>query len=162
MKFLPLVASALALAGCSAASSQQGMAASAPSLADGAVIMQAEDVVSARRNTFFLSTRAIGQIKVGIEEGGDLGRARSAARMLGFWAGTLPKMFPEGSNTEASRALDTVWSDREGFEAAAASYRTAAFALADAAEAGDRAGARAAFGTLAGTCQACHQAYREE
>jgi len=126
------------------------------------VSMAPEDIVAARRATFFLSTQAIGQIKAGIEEGGDLRRARGGARMLEGWAKALPTMFPEGTDIEGSRALANVWTDREGFEARAATYQAAAADLAAKAAEGDRAGADEAFRTLAGTCHACHQSYREE
>ena len=82
--------------------------------------------------------------------------------MLARWAETIPTLFPEGTNIDSSRALDTVWTDREGFEARAMAYKAAALELAAKAEAGDREGAEAAFEALAGTCHACHQAYREE
>lgn len=126
------------------------------------VRMSPEQVVAARRASYFLSTQAIGQIKAGIDEGGDLRRTVSAAKMLANWAGVLPTMFPEGSNIETSRALDTVWSDREGFEARAAAYREAALHLAETASQGDREAAQAAFMDMAGTCHACHTTYREE
>ncbi|HAU21675.1 MAG TPA: hypothetical protein DCS24_03610 [Erythrobacter sp.] len=46
------------------------------------VSIKAKDVVTARRAAYFLSTQAVGQIKAGIDEGGDLRRTASAARML--------------------------------------------------------------------------------
>ena len=125
------------------------------------VEMSAADIVQARRVTYFLSTQAVGQIKAGIEEGGDLRRTRFAAQILVRWAETLPAMFPEGTAIEGSKALPTIWSDREGFEAAAAAYRDAAQGVMDAAETGDREATNAAFTAMAGTCQACHTAYRE-
>ncbi|WP_299192575.1 cytochrome c [uncultured Erythrobacter sp.] len=125
------------------------------------VEMSAADIVQARRVTYFLTTQAVGQIKGGIEEGGDLRRTRFAAQLLVRWAETLPSMFPEGTDIEGSRALPTVWSDREGFEAAAAAYRDAAQGVMDAAETGDREATNTAFLTMAGTCQACHDTYRQ-
>lgn len=125
------------------------------------VEMSPDDIVSARRVTYFLSTQAIGQIKVGIAEGGDLRRTQAGAMMLARWAETLPSMFPEGTNLERSRALPTVWSDREGFVSAAGAYRDAANELAARARDGDREGAQSAFMAMADTCQACHQSYRE-
>lgn len=126
------------------------------------VSIKAKDVVTARRAAYFLSTQAVGQIKAGIDEGGDLRRTASAARMLANWAMVLPSMFPEGSKVEGTRALDTVWSDRAGFEARASAYREAALELARVADEGDREGASNAFMQMASTCHACHQSYREE
>ena len=126
------------------------------------VRMSAPDVVQARRATYFLSTQAVGQIKAGIEEGGDLRRTISGAKMLAGWAKVLPTMFPEGTNIEGSRALDRVWSDRAGFEALADDYRQAAEDLAQIAASGDRSDTHAAFKKMASTCHACHTQYREE
>lgn len=130
--------------------------------ASAQVAMSAQEIVAARRASYFLSTQAVGQIKAGIAEGGDLRRTVTAAKMLANWAQVLPTMFPEGTNIEGSRALDTVWSDRAGFDARAAAYRDAALELARVAESGDRAASDAAFKAMAGTCHACHEAYREE
>ena len=124
--------------------------------------MPAADIVQARRVTYFLTTQAVGMIKAGIDEGGDLRRTRGGAMMLSRWAETLPKMFPEGTDLPSSRALPTVWSDREGFEAAASAYRDAAKNLAETAATGDREASNAAFVAMAGTCHACHEKYREE
>ena len=126
------------------------------------VEMPAADIVQARRVTYFLTTQAVGMIKAGIDEGGDLRRTRGGAIMLSRWAETLPKMFPEGTDLPSSRALPNVWSDRGGFEAAAAAYRDAAKNLAETAATGDREASNAAFMAMAGTCHACHEKYREE
>jgi len=126
------------------------------------VAIEPEDIVAARRATYFLSTQAIGQIKAGIDEGGDLRRTRAGAMMLANWAKVLPAMFPEGTDLESSRALPTVWSDRAGFELRAENYREAALELANVAQSGDRQAANAAFLAMAGTCHDCHKSYREE
>lgn len=126
------------------------------------VTLPPQQVVAARRATFFLSTQAIGQIKAGLAEGGDLTRTVGAAKMLANWAGVLPTMFPEGSDVEGSRALDAVWSDRAGFESRAAAYREAALELAKLAGEGNREEANKAFLRMADTCHACHKTYREE
>ncbi len=126
------------------------------------VAMAPEDIVKARRLTYFLSTQAVGQIKSGIAEGGDLRRTQAGATMLARWAETIPTMFPDGTDLESSRALPTVWSDREGFEAAALAYKNAAEELIAQAKTGDREAANAAFMAMAGTCQSCHAKYREE
>ena len=126
------------------------------------VTMAAEDIVATRRAGYFLSTQAVGQIKAGIEEGGDLRRTRAGAMMLANWAKAIPTLFPEGTDLESSRALSTVWSDRPGFEARAVAYREAALNLAETAATGDREASNSAFMAMAGTCHACHQTYREE
>lgn len=157
-----LVASTLMLSACVANFGSSNTAlAPQPATVDG-VTIAAEDVVQARRVSYFLSTQAVGQIKAGIDEGGDLRRTQGGAMMLARWAEAIPTMFPEGTNIEGSRALPTVWTDRVGFEAAAENYRLAALALAETAQTGDRQASNEAFLAMAGTCQACHQSYREE
>ena len=126
------------------------------------VEMSAEDIVAARRLTYYLSTQAVGQIKAGIEEGGDLRRTQFAATLLARWAETLPTMFPEGTDIDSSRALPNVWSDREGFEEKAAAYSAAAAAVVAQAKTGDRDATNAAFLEMAATCQSCHDSYREK
>lgn len=154
-----LVGAALLLPSCVAVNNVEApMVGAVP---EGMVTMTAEDVVAGRRSAFFLSTRAVAQIKQGLSEGGNLRLTRGGAIMLSRWAETLPKMFPEGSQSEESRALDTVWTDRAGFEARAEDYRNAAIQLAQIAETGDREAANAAFMTMANACQSCHQSYRE-
>lgn len=158
--FLAAVATGL-LTACSYKDSE-AQSAAAPAPDPGVVAMSAADLVAARRTSFFLSTRAVAQAKEGFEDGGDLARTRSAARMLSHWANSLPTMFPEGSNVEGTRALEAVWSDRAGFEAKAAAYRDAADYLAEKAGEGDREATKAAFLVMAGTCHACHETYRAE
>jgi cytochrome c556 len=57
--------------------------------------------------------------------------------------------------------LPTVWSDRAGFEKAAADYASAADAMAAAAKAGDKDAFTAAFEQTGAACGACHKVYRE-
>lgn len=159
---LGVVGLGVALAACTMASAQEQPATTDTQVASTEVAIDADALVAGRRAAYFLSTQAVGQIKAGIDDGGDLRRTRAGAMMLANWAAALQGMFPAGSKTDGSRALDTVWSDREGFEAAAENYRAAAANLAEVAQSGDREAANTAFMAMAGTCHACHQTYRAE
>lgn len=149
------------------ASTVAGCATSSDTANDGVVntaaviSMAPEQLVAGRRATFFLSTRAVGQIKDWTEGGGDQRQARVAAMQLSNWAAALPGMFPAGSGIEESRALPTVWSDRPGFEAAATAYRDSARSLAELIATDDREAAAVAFLAMADNCHACHTSYRE-
>lgn len=67
-------------------------------------------------------------------------------------------LFPEGSDTGETKATAAVWSDRKGFEAAAAAF---AKAVADNAAKGTTAdGFKTAFTAVAGECRTCHQTYK--
>ena len=73
----------------------------------------------------------------------------------------MPALFPVG--TEAgndTRASPEIWTDRGGFEKAAADVAAAASALSGAAASGDRVGFRAAFRATSLACASCHYAYR--
>ncbi|MBO6526680.1 cytochrome c [Erythrobacter sp.] len=159
---LALVGLAAVMTACSPYDDDLNSTQAALPLTQESVDLSAEEIVAARRVTYFLSTQAVGQIKAGIAEGGDLRRTQAGARMLARWAEVLPTMFPQGSNIDSSKALDTVWSDRDGFEEHAEAYRSAAVALAEQAKSGDREAANAAFMAMAGTCKACHDRYRAE
>ena len=157
---ITLGAALLALVSVSAAA--DGHSEGADGSSGDSIAMAPEDIVKTRRLAYFLSTQAVGQIKAGIEEAGDLRRTQAGATMLARWAETIPTLFPEGTDLESSRALPTVWSDREGFEAAALAYKNAAEELVTQAKTGDREAANAAFMAMAGTCKSCHDKYREE
>ena len=71
-------------------------------------------------------------------------------------------MFPDGTQTgRNTKAKAEIWSDRAGFEKAAANFYQAAEKLETLAEADDKAGFAEQFKVTAGACGACHRAYRE-
>lgn len=161
----PIVAATLAAA--LAFTAGGGIAASAKPTASPAV-SAAKDVaadhapvVGARQAAFKLSAATFLGIKAGIARGDDVKTMAFPAGALAGWAKSIPAMFPPASTTPASEALPTVWSDRPGFEAAAANMATAATKLTDLAKAGDTAGFAAQFGELGKTCGACHTKYRK-
>ena len=71
--------------------------------------------------------------------------------------------FPEGSDTGDTKARETIWSDRAGFEAELAKFRTAA---SEGAAAGGREGPpdlaafQAAVVPVLDTCRSCHEGYQ--
>ena len=72
----------------------------------------------------------------------------------------LPKLFPVGSETGGeSIASPKIWSDMNGFNAAAAKARED-IAAVTAFMPEDLDAFRAEFGNVAGNCNACHEAYR--
>ncbi len=82
------------------------------------------------------------------------------ARWLAAWAEHLPALFPPGSDTGATYALPTIWSDPQGFAARVAALRRATRAMAVAGEAGDQKRFGAAFRATDDACGACHRVYR--
>lgn len=121
----------------------------------------ADRLIAARQAAFKLSGATFGNIKATIDAGGDVTKLAFPAGALADWAHALPGMFPPGSDGGTTRALPTVWSDRAGFEKAAANYGAEAKKLGDLARAGDAAGVAAQWGVVRGTCGACHDTYRQ-
>lgn len=119
-----------------------------------------EPIVQARKAAMFLSGGNLAAMKFAAESGTDIRQLNGPAMSLMRWAQTVPAMFPAGSDGEPSRARPEVWSDRTGFEAAAAAYATAAERLYAAALAGDREVFLERWAEVRGTCGACHDAYK--
>lgn len=122
----------------------------------------AEAVVAGRQAAFRLNLASFLAIKAAIARGDDVKTLALPSGAIAGWARALPGLFPVGSTTSKSEALPTIWSDRPGFEAAAADMATAAAKLNALAKAGDSAGFAAQYAVLGGTCAACHTKYRAE
>ena len=86
--------------------------------------------------------------------------AAQAMRVIVADMEEIPTLFPEGTETGFETAAKaTIWTDRDGFEAAAAKLREDAEAAATAAGEGLEA-FKVAFGRAAQNCNACHEEYR--
>jgi cytochrome c556 len=118
-------------------------------------------MIAGRQATFRLSGAVMGSMKAAIDRGDDVAGQTFAANTLANWARVMPGMFPAGSGVAPSKALATIWSDRPGFEKAAADYQSAAAKLAGLAKAGDKPGFAAQWTELRKTCGACHDHYRQ-
>lgn len=119
-----------------------------------------EQIVAARQSAYVLSGGSFAAMKAAAESGADVRTLAFPARSLARWARTLPTMFPAGTNLPNSHALPAVWSDRAGFEARAAAYASAAQALAEAAQDGDRGAFLTQWAAVRQTCSACHDTYK--
>lgn len=135
----------------------------APALASDPAA-DAATLIRARQSALMLSAVAFGGMKATIDSGGDVSSQAFAARALARWSKTLPSMFPAGTGKASgtpTKALDTIWSDRAGFDARAAAYGDAAARLAQLAEANDKPGFAAQWQVVKQTCSGCHDVYRE-
>ena len=124
------------------------------------LVMTSQQIVAARQSAYILSGGSMAAMKAAADAGADVHTLVFPARSLARWSRVLPTMFPAGSNLPTSHALPTVWSDRAGFEARAAAYTTAAQALAQAAQAGDRAAFLTQWAAVRASCNACHDTYK--
>jgi cytochrome c556 len=118
------------------------------------------DIIAGRQAAFGLSSVVYGGMRPTIEAGGDVKPLTRGAKMLARWAKAMPALFPAGSDGGKTTANAAVWSDRPGFEKAAATYAEAATKLAALADANDKAGFAAQYKVVGQACGACHQAYR--
>jgi cytochrome c556 len=144
---------ALAIAGLTARST----AASAQSLSP-------EQIIAARQASYDMSVATINEMKLAVAAGQDVKKQFYPARALERWSKVLPTMFPAGTEPGATsaetHALPVVWTDRAGFEKAAADYQAATSKLSNLAQAGDSAGFSTQLSDLSKACDACHDKYK--
>jgi cytochrome c556 len=120
------------------------------------------ETVAARQAAFNLTAATFGGMKPALESGGDVKGLSFGARGIARWAAALPTMFPAGSDLPTDRARPEIWLNKADFDLKAAAFTAAATALADAAQANDKAAAASAYGALGKTCGGCHDPYRAE
>ena len=82
------------------------------------------------------------------------------ANSIASWSKKMSDYFPAGSNINPSEASPKIWSDFEGFTAAAQLSVNATISLANAAKIGDRDAVIRAFKDTAESCKSCHKTYR--
>jgi len=120
----------------------------------------ADQLIAARQAGFKLQGAAFGGMKAVIDAKGDVKSQAFAAGAIAGWARAVPGLFPAGSDGGTTKALPTIWSDRAGFEKAAATLDTEASKLAALAKAGDQPGFAAQWLVVRNACSACHDTYR--
>ena len=121
-----------------------------------------DQVIAARQAGFDLQAGVLAAMKATVDSGGSVKPLTDGAKGLSSWGHIIPTMFPDGTQTgRNTRAKAEIWSDRAGFEKAAANFYQAAEKLETLAEADDKAGFADQFKVTAGACGACHRAYRE-
>ena len=92
-------------------------------------------------------------------ESTDLSAAAEAAKIIGTSIDKVTTLFPVGTakgEITGTRARPEIWSDAEGFHAAADALKVAAAGAQEAAEAGDIEVFKARFDALAEACTGCH------
>jgi cytochrome c556 len=129
------------------------------------VSLTPQQVVAARQASFDMSSATFGAILKAAKEGADAKTESQPAAALASWAKVLPSLFPAGTGVgqtpmESKAKLD-IWTDRAGFEKAAANYVTATATLSSLAEANNTAGFTAQLDEVKKACGGCHKPYRE-
>lgn len=121
-----------------------------------------DDVIATRQAGFDLQGGVMAAMKATIDSGGSVKPLTDGAKGLASWGHVIPVMFPEGTETgHNTKAKKEIWTDRAGFEKAAATFTAASEKLATLAEADDKAGFADQYKVVGGSCGACHRGYRE-
>jgi cytochrome c556 len=123
--------------------------------------------IAARQASLAMSAVTFSAMKHATDGGAEAKTQGFAANALARWAKVLPTMFPAGTGQDnamsaKTRALPSVWSDKAGFDKAAADYADATAKLLDLAKANDTAGFKTQLTVVDATCDACHATYREK
>lgn len=94
----------------------------------------------------------------------DLAKVKTAAKFVNTAAAEQEKWFPAGSGPEAGKtqALAEIWAKPAEFKAAMKLFSDAAPKLQTAADSGDAAAIKTAFGDVGKTCKNCHETFRAE
>ncbi len=123
--------------------------------------MGAEQIVATRQAGFDLQAGVAAAMKAVIEGKLDVKLMEDGAKGLAAWGKATPGMFPDGTQTVGNtKALPAVWSDRAGFEKAAANFTEQAEKLRALAAANDKEGFAAQYTLTTQACGACHRGYR--
>jgi cytochrome c556 len=149
----------VALAGCAFTIGGMSVAGSVPP-----AVLTPEQIIAARQATLDMSVMTMAEMKGAVASGTDIKKQFYPAKTLARWARVLPTLFPQGTEQGATpaetHALPNVWTDRAGFEKAAANYAAAADKLEDLAKNGDSEGFSNQLAVVAKACDACHDNYK--
>lgn len=129
--------------------------------ADTASGLSAEQIIAARQAGYDMSAATFGGMMKATKDGASAKDEGFQAHALAKWAKVVPTMFPAGTATGATKARPEVWSNRDGFNRAAAIYAAATDKLAQLSEANDTPGFTAQLGEVKKACDACHQDFRQ-
>ena len=123
-----------------------------------------EQIIAARQAAYDNSAVTFSMLRAAVKDGTDVKRAAYPADALAKWAKVLPSLFPRGTSATEFPALThakpEIWSDRAGFDKAAADYLTAATKAAEYAHAGDTENFKAQVDGIKKACDSCHQNYK--
>lgn len=101
-------------------------------------------------------------MKAAVQSGAEVKVFQEPAAAIAKWGGAYPHLFPEGTQTgHDTKAKSEIWSDRAGFDKAAANLVATSTKLAEAAKAGDKVMFAEAFKAEGQACGACHRKYKE-
>jgi cytochrome c556 len=125
-----------------------------------------EQIIAARQASLDMSAMTMAEMKTAVTDGLDVKKQFYPAKTLARWANALPTMFPagtgQGTTSAETHALATIWTDRAGFEKAAAAYVAAADKLGEFAKDGDSAGFASQLTVVSKACDSCHGDFKQK
>ena len=126
---------------------------------------QAEQAAKTRQGLFDVQGFAFGPVAAMLKEAPfDASVAQKAAARLQVTAGMIPDVFQLDTRKfqVTTKAKETIWSDKAGFDKKTTDLQTAVADLAAAAAKGDKGATLKAAGAVGGACKSCHEDYREK
>ena len=140
------------------------LGASGLALAQGAgATLKPADIIAARQAGFDLQGGVTAAMKTVVDGGLDVKGLAAGAKGIAAWGKLIPAMFPDGTQTGGNtKAKPEIWTDRAGFEKAAAALVAAAEKAAQLADANDKDGFKAQYAALGQACGGCHRPYRAQ
>jgi cytochrome c556 len=146
-----LALAALAAGGIAAAASAQAPTAE----------QAAQNIIITRKAGYDLMSGLFSAMRRASQANQDVKPFEMGAAAIVAWSKQIPLSFPPGSETgNGTRAKPEIWSDRAGFEKAAASLQSEAEKLEAAAKAGDQAAFATQVKAVEDSCNAGHRTYR--
>ncbi len=124
-----------------------------------------QQIIAARQASYEMSVMSFASMKQAMKDGGLAKKQGFAAEGLAKWAKVLPTLFPvgtgKGETAMETQARPEIWSDRAGFEKAAANYIAATEKLSALAQANDTPAFTTQLGEVKHACDSCHDSYKE-
>lgn len=131
--------------------------------------VDAKTVIEARQNAMKENAQHMKAINAYVESGqGDPAMVAEHANAIAEISKKIPELFPEGTSLADGHGVKTaakpeIWTDRTGFEKAAAYLGEEAMHLVEAAKGGDKQMIAAAFAEVGKDgCGGCHSKFRQK
>jgi cytochrome c556 len=129
--------------------------------ADESPAAAADYLIALRQTGMAIQSSVVAAILQAIGTNADIVPFAATGDAMAEWSQGLPDQFPPGTESgQNTQARPAVWSDRAGFEKAAANLTVAAQAMAKAATAGNQSEFIKAFRATSLACATCHVTYR--
>ena len=124
-------------------------------------VSQPDQTIAIRKALMDLQGGVAAAMKAAVDEKTDVKALTAGAKGLVSSSKMIPLLFPPGTEKgDNTKAKPDVWSDRGGFEKAAANLTATAEKLVPLADANDKAGFASQFAAVGQACGACHRPYR--